>query len=244
MEKIIFRVIIITSACCFSAKHVFHDWKKMSWSDARKHCREHHNDLSRISNELEEMLFRKSGSTDKEGWIGIFWDNSLKKWKWSGGENITYHKNLKSEDVGNQSSHTADNVYWTNDEWKWKNGEEKHDFFCFDLTVVQEEKTWEEALEHCRKNNDNLTSLLSENDNLLAANEINQTSVTERVWIGLRYLRDKWLWVNGDPLRYDAWSQGGDQDHQCPMKRGCGALTKEGLWESWDCQEKLSFICG
>uniref|UniRef100_A0A3Q3F649 C-type lectin domain-containing protein n=1 Tax=Kryptolebias marmoratus TaxID=37003 RepID=A0A3Q3F649_KRYMA len=101
----------------------------------------------------------------------------------------------------------------------WKNGEEKHDFFCFDLTVVQEEKTWEEALEHCRKNNDNLTSLLSENDNLLAANEINQTSVTERVWIGLRYLRDKWLWVNGDPLRYDAWSQGGDQDHQCPMKR-------------------------
>ncbi|XP_024864222.1 dromaiocalcin-1-like [Kryptolebias marmoratus] len=110
--------------------------------------------------------------------------------------------------------------------------------------ACKEEKTWEEALEHCRKINENLTSLLSETENLLATNEIQQSSITEPVWIGLRYLGDTWLWVNGDPLEYDAWSQGGDQDRQCPMKRRCGALTKEGVWESWDCQEKLSFICG
>uniref|UniRef100_A0A3Q3H1C7 Snaclec subunit B-like n=1 Tax=Kryptolebias marmoratus TaxID=37003 RepID=A0A3Q3H1C7_KRYMA len=180
----------------------------------------------------------------KEGWIGIYWNKTVQKWVWSGGDIVTYHNDLDLQNDGLvllQS--TADNVYWTVNGWQWKNGGEKHSFFCFDLTVVQEEKTWEEALEHCRKNNGHLTSLLSVTENLLATNEIQQSSIRERVWIGLRYLGDSWMWVNGAPLEYDAWSQGGDQDRQCPMKRRCGALTKEGVWESWDCQEKLSFIC-
>ncbi|KAM6940572.1 dromaiocalcin-1-like [Xenentodon cancila] len=111
------------------------------------------------------------------------------------------------------------------------------------MIVVQEEKTWEEALEHCRGIHTNLTSLLSETENLLAQTKMQHGNITERVWIGLCYLEDSWMWLNGDPLKYKAWNRTGDQEDQCPLWRGCGALTKEGTWENRDCGEKLSFIC-
>ncbi|XP_038570158.1 dromaiocalcin-1-like [Micropterus salmoides] len=102
--------------------------------------------------------------------------------------------------------------------------------------------TWEGALEYCRKNHTDLSSLVSETEHLLAQKEIQKDSVTERVWIGLRYLEDRWLWVNGDPMLHQAWTQG-DQDHQCPIWTRCGALTRGGVWENRDCQEELYFIC-
>ncbi|KAM4603393.1 C-type lectin lectoxin-Lio2-like [Polymixia lowei] len=108
---------------------------------------------------------------------------------------------------------------------------------------MKEKKTWEDALEHCREHHTDLTSLVSETEVLLAQREIQETQITDRVWIGLSYLGNRWLWVNHDPLEYEAWTQGGDQ-HMCPRwSHSCGALTKEGLWENHYCQEKLNFIC-
>uniref|UniRef100_A0A3Q1AY70 C-type lectin domain-containing protein n=1 Tax=Amphiprion ocellaris TaxID=80972 RepID=A0A3Q1AY70_AMPOC len=93
---------------------------------------------------------------------------------------------------------------------------------------------------YCKQTN--LSSLLSETDRLLAQTEIQNRNITERVWMGLHFLGDRWMWVNGDPLEYEAWSHQGGQDHQCPIRRRCGALTKDGLWENWDCQDKLNFF--
>ncbi|XP_068448335.1 dromaiocalcin-1-like [Clinocottus analis] len=116
-------------------------------------------------------------------------------------------------------------------------------FYCIQITVLAEEKSWEEALEHCREHHEDLSSMVSETERLLALREIKTRHITEPVWIGLRYLGDRWLWVNGDPLQYDAWHERADQDHQCPIWNRCGALNQQGLWENWDCQEKLNFIC-
>ncbi|XP_051241561.1 dromaiocalcin-1-like [Dicentrarchus labrax] len=109
--------------------------------------------------------------------------------------------------------------------------------------MVEVEKTWEDALKHCNEIQTNLTSVLSEPEHLTAQRVMQKFEVTERVWIGLRYLVDRWLWVNGDPLVYQAWPQDGAQDHQCPMWKRCGALTKQAEWENWDCQDRLNFIC-
>ncbi|XP_035992496.1 snaclec stejaggregin-B subunit beta-1-like [Fundulus heteroclitus] len=111
------------------------------------------------------------------------------------------------------------------------------------MRAVQEKKTWEDALEFCREQHTDLTSLLSVTENHLAEKEIQSADFTDQVWVGIRYLGDTWMWVNGDPLLYEAWQQDGDLDHQCPMLKRCGALTKNGVWEARDCQEKLSFIC-
>uniref|UniRef100_A0A3P9MJB7 C-type lectin domain-containing protein n=1 Tax=Oryzias latipes TaxID=8090 RepID=A0A3P9MJB7_ORYLA len=127
--------------------------------------------------------------------------------------------------------------------WASKSLTSANGFFCLNLIVVQEEKTWEEALEHCRENHDDLTSLLSETENLLAQNQIQDPTVTQRVWVSLRFLGDTWMWVNGDPLEFQAWTQTGDPDQQSPVWRRCGALSKQGEWENRDCQEKLNFIC-
>ncbi|XP_070684534.1 dromaiocalcin-1-like [Pempheris klunzingeri] len=116
-------------------------------------------------------------------------------------------------------------------------------FYCFNSSVVEVKKTWEKALKHCRKTHAKLISLLSETEHWLAQKAIQRVQITERVWFGLRYLSDRWLWVDKHPLVYQAWPRGGDQDHQCPAWKRCGALTKGGLWENRDCQERLHFIC-
>uniref|UniRef100_A0A3B3CQJ9 C-type lectin domain-containing protein n=1 Tax=Oryzias melastigma TaxID=30732 RepID=A0A3B3CQJ9_ORYME len=116
-------------------------------------------------------------------------------------------------------------------------------FFCLNLIVVQEEKTWEEALDHCRENHHDFTSLISQTENLLAQNQIQNSTITQRVWVGLRFLGDTWMWVNSNPLSYQAWTQTGDQDQHSPVWKRCGALTKQGEWENRDCEEKLHFIC-
>ncbi|XP_051801871.1 rheacalcin-2-like [Acanthochromis polyacanthus] len=111
-----------------------------------------------------------------------------------------------------------------------------------DVTVVEEKMSWEDALSHCREKQTDLPSRLSETDRLLDHTQIKHENISERVWMGLRFLGDRWMWLNGDPLEYDAWSKGA-QDQQCPVRKRCGALTKEGLLENWDCQDKLNFIC-
>uniref|UniRef100_A0A3Q2CTJ8 C-type lectin domain-containing protein n=1 Tax=Cyprinodon variegatus TaxID=28743 RepID=A0A3Q2CTJ8_CYPVA len=95
-----------------------------------------------------------------------------------------------------------------------------------------ERKTWEDALEHCRKNDGDLISLLSEVENHIAHSRIHHSALTQQVWIGMRYLGDSWMWVNGDPVLYTASTTKGDQDYQCPRLRRCGALTKEGKIKS------------
>ncbi|XP_069570640.1 snaclec purpureotin subunit beta-like [Brachyistius frenatus] len=210
METIVFALLIVSSARCLSAKHVFISISK-SWSGAQDYCRRYHTDLSPVSNEVEKQVLRNSLNGRRGGWVGLLRDGTAAR-------------------------------YWNGDQWQFAYENSFYNFFCLDLIVVEEEKPWEEALEHCRENHTDLTSLLSESETLLALKEIQQEPrVTERVWIGLRFLGDIWLWVNGDPLKYEAWER--SQDHQCPLLKRCGALTKEGLWESWDCSERLRFIC-
>uniref|UniRef100_A0A3B3DJC1 C-type lectin domain-containing protein n=1 Tax=Oryzias melastigma TaxID=30732 RepID=A0A3B3DJC1_ORYME len=127
--------------------------------------------------------------------------------------------------------------------WISKGGSTPSRFFCLNLIVVQEEKTWEEALDHCRENHIDFTSLLSQTENILAKNQIQNSTITQRVWVGLRFLGDTWMWANGDPLEFQVWDQTADPDLKNPVWKRCGALTKQGEWENRDCEEKLHFIC-
>ncbi|CAB1338938.1 unnamed protein product [Coregonus sp. 'balchen'] len=64
----------------------------------------------------------------------------------------------------------------------------------------KENKTWEEALEHCRENYTDLTSLLSENEQLQVQIIMNSKGAqTDHVWTGLCFFSGFWPWVNGDP---------------------------------------------
>uniref|UniRef100_A0A3Q3G1X1 C-type lectin domain-containing protein n=1 Tax=Labrus bergylta TaxID=56723 RepID=A0A3Q3G1X1_9LABR len=169
-----------------------------------------------------------------EGWIGLYFnEKSPTKWSWSGGANATKTDRFPFDSHGRYTAGHKNGFYHTY--------RQDARFFCFNLMVDDGKKTWEEALEHCRETHTDLTSLNSETEQRLALSEIQHDHITERVWIGLRFFGDHWLWVNGDPLVYEAWPEG-DQEHQCPLRKRCGALTKEGHWENWDCEEKVHFI--
>uniref|UniRef100_A0A3Q1DGM9 C-type lectin domain-containing protein n=1 Tax=Amphiprion ocellaris TaxID=80972 RepID=A0A3Q1DGM9_AMPOC len=223
-------------------KHVYIS-KNLNWPKAQAYCRQHHTDLSFFNSQSEiDELQKATGGKIHDGWIGLQRDpNNKTAWKWSGGGHITY-QNWKD---GEPSNGANENRGFMNSDGEWHDRPDKrsYHFYCMDVTVVEEKMSWEDALSHCREKQTHLPSLLSETDQLLAQTEIENKNISERLWMGLRFLGDGWMWVNGDPLEYEAWSRQGDQDHQCPVRKRCGTLTKDGLWENWDCQDKFNFIC-
>uniref|UniRef100_A0A3Q1BXW1 C-type lectin domain-containing protein n=2 Tax=Amphiprion ocellaris TaxID=80972 RepID=A0A3Q1BXW1_AMPOC len=217
--------------------------EKMSWEDALSHCRDKQTDLPSLLSETDRLLDHndiKHKNISERVWMGLH-PNNRTAWKWSGGGHITF----QNWDIGEPNNAGDENNGWmvSNGKWYDVSGSNSYSFYCVDVTVVEEKMSWEDALSHCRDKQTDLPSLLSETDRLLDHNDIKHKNISERVWMGLRFLGDRWMWVNGDPLEYEAWSQEGGQDHQCPVRKRCGALTKEGLWENWDCQDKLNFIC-
>ncbi|KTG09617.1 hypothetical protein cypCar_00031348 [Cyprinus carpio] len=118
-------------------------------------------------------------------------------------------------------------------------------FYCmevFEPILVQQNKTWDESLNYCRQNYNDLVSLSSQ---IYMEEVINKTltSQTAYVWTGLRFMAGHWFWVSGDDLQYKAWSV--DGEIQCPAGNlRCGALDREEkLWKPTDCEERHNFLC-
>uniref|UniRef100_UPI0037E7B5F1 snaclec agglucetin subunit alpha-1-like n=1 Tax=Semicossyphus pulcher TaxID=241346 RepID=UPI0037E7B5F1 len=110
------------------------------------------------------------------------------------------------------------------------------------MVFVRKKKTWEEAMEHCHQMEKELVSLPSKSA-LEEVLKVSRTAQTDRVWTGLRYLADTWLWVKGGKVKREFWGQG--ETPNCPaLSRRCGALSLDGEhWESWDCADELDFVC-
>ncbi|XP_060883420.1 macrophage mannose receptor 1-like [Labrus mixtus] len=241
MKSTIFFVFICAAVDGSGKHHSFPH--KMTWFEAQAYCREHHTDLSFVSSEREqEMLQTAAGGRFRVGWIGLHQDAVKRSvWKWSGGGDSTYFNWAPDQPDDFKG---IENVVILKSDGKWNDRRPSIllPFYCFSLTAVEVKKTWEGALEYCRETHTDLTTLQSDTEQLLTLSEIQHKRITDRVWIGLRFLGDHWLWVNGDPMVYENWRKG-DQEHQCPLRKRCGALTKEGHWENWDCGEELHFIC-
>uniref|UniRef100_A0A3Q3RGX0 C-type lectin domain-containing protein n=1 Tax=Mastacembelus armatus TaxID=205130 RepID=A0A3Q3RGX0_9TELE len=223
-------------------KHSFISIKK-TWIDAQSYCRLYYTDLSFVSSQSDQkMVVQAAGGKDPTGWIGLNRDpDNTTAWMWSGGGIITY-RNWDSGQPNNANGNQFYVCLVSNRKWNDAAPGTSFPFYCININVVNMKMAWEEALEHCRKNQSDLPSLLSETELLQAQNAVQKAHISDPVWIGLRYLSDHWLWVKGDPLVYENWPQG-DQDHQCPIKKRCGALTTNKGWENRDCQDKLAFIC-
>ena len=254
MDRPLLWILLLTYALSgVLGRHVFVDQPR-GWADAQKTCRAEHTDLSPVTSVRDtDGLREASGGTLKRSWVGLHRNNSV--WRWSGGGVLTDYQPWQDWEPNN----------WLGNEWvveirptgEWNDRQEykNSSFFCISLTLVSENLRWEEALEHCRRQEGDLLAMPSDTRHLLALSELQKTQ-TQRVWVGLRYLRNRWLWVNGDPMGFQGWSKAGGRsprdngeetlprEPRCPALDGsCGALTREGLWEARDCREKLSFIC-
>lgn len=202
--------------------------EQLSWQDAQKHCQELYTDLAPVTNALDTyQLQQLTGNTTGYIWIGMKRSSTNKdKWFWSGGGEVTtfYWETGQPDDLLGQD-------YGLIKDYKWHDayGILELSSFCYSAVVVRETKTWEEALWYCTENHHNLASVTSGAEMLLIQKELGKNVTTEQVWMGLRFLPEYWLWVDKEPLSYEAWGQDGNPP--CPdVKQKCGALnTMQGM---------------
>ncbi|XP_065105504.2 secretory phospholipase A2 receptor-like [Paramisgurnus dabryanus] len=228
----------------FYRRH-FYVTQRMQWNDAQTYCREHYDDLSTTTTQELKKMTSNPNLIDRYVWVGAYQNPAnSSEWFWSGGEKQPVEQWNPGEPNLLDREKCA-NIY------KGKSGltnnpcDKTLSFYCMDYyetIVVQESKTWEEALDDCRQNYVDLVSIASERNMAEVIKNIT-TSQTAYVWTGLRFLAGDWFWVSGDDIGYEAWSVEGEL--QCPTKNlKCGALDiKNKVWKPADCEERLNFVC-
>ncbi|XP_007568353.1 lymphocyte antigen 75-like [Poecilia formosa] len=233
----IFLLLIFHYICGLREWKVIYHNQKKSWREAQSSCREEHLDLVTIRNEEENLAL--AGFSDS-AWIGLYQDKDGSPWKWSfGDERPTFSNWWSTEHNVNQSCGYMKSLTkkWE-DDFCWF---ERY-YICYEekLVLVKENKTWDEALEHCRSLSRalsyDLATLITTDDHDFAR-ERAQSAATEEVWTGLRYLGDEWFWMGGEPVQYQ-------NIPSCPAVR-CGVLEKNSnsSFSIRDCNERRNFFC-
>lgn len=220
MDQTFTCVLLLLSLSATFGKYVYID-KTESWHDAQDYCRQFYTDLAPVSNNHDIQQLRQFVSDLSEYiWIGLernFTDSE--KWTWSGGGGVSTFfwalgqpQNRPNEDYG-----LMRNFAWYDATPNFYKA-----FFCYRVVVVRKRKTWDEALEYCREHHRDLASVASDTEMLLIQKELNKYNTTDHVWIGLHFFPGHWLWVDGQPLNYEAWGQEGKP--ACPEVKQCAAL--------------------
>lgn len=99
------------------------------------------------------------------------------------------------------------------------------------------EKSWFEALAHCRSLHMNLSTVLNSTTNQNLADKLKDNNLQE-AWIGL--YRDSWKWVDTSSSSFRPWAP--NEPDNKNNAAGCVAMYGE-HWYSRRCSLKLSILC-
>ncbi|XP_042368633.1 macrophage mannose receptor 1-like [Plectropomus leopardus] len=209
--------------------------KKMTWQEAQNYCREQHTDLISGRKQLDAIGQCKENDTE-DRWIGLFRDT----WRWSDGSNVSFRYwdlDLFKDEDNKTCAMTLLNGKWSSDKCN-----ETKPFICYDdkVILIKEKKTWNDALDYCRKNHSDLVSITNPHQQRWVQERAKKAN-TSHVWMGLHYacFMDLWFWVNDCVVCYDNWAPGGRQ-------QGCdraAAMDKEGKWFKMSENDTFNFIC-
>ncbi|XP_037337280.2 putative C-type lectin domain family 20 member A [Pungitius pungitius] len=204
-------------------------------SEAEAYCNTKHDHLA--SFDRGQLLGSEVKEQDFPVWTGLRREGGA--WKWSYG--LSEYRNWPSVEPGDQDVCVA--ISSKDKKMSAKSCSARFPFVCLstNLLLVKENKTWEEALDHCRalgavdKGQYDLVSVQPDDDFVTT---VMQQADTEEVWVGLRFLAGSWLWVNGATLLYP------DLPLCPPLLQRCGALPKSsGDFVLADCLERRNFLC-
>lgn len=191
----------------------------MTCTEARKYCQTYHTDLSTINGEVDiQMVQNAAGGAYNQSWFSSLIQKT---------ENSCTLMNYEESRI---------TLLWTAlcgfPNWLCTS---THPFFCSkNLILVQEKKTWEEALEYCRSHYVDLAYL----DSKVIPDLSN--AQTESVWTGMRFLAGKWFWVSKKNI-FETNITLPSCPHE-PYRCGACNTQKEQL-ENRDCEERLNFLC-
>ncbi|XP_063344377.1 fucolectin-5-like [Pelmatolapia mariae] len=109
--------------------------------------------------------------------------------------------------------------------------------------LIKENKTWADALYHCREEHMDLVSILDEETQGRVGLEA-QKADTPFVWLGLQYTCGFgfWIWVNDQCVFFDQWAPDETRTADCGMS---AAMNTSGnhLWYKKSVYDKYNFIC-
>ncbi|XP_070711012.1 macrophage mannose receptor 1-like [Pempheris klunzingeri] len=212
-------------------------YKQKSWREAQTYCREKYTDLVSGRNQLKDNeLTSKINQSKTTSWIiGLFRD----KWSWSDRSDVSF-RNWQEDDFDEEGLRCA--TMDKKGRWENDNCNETKSFFCYKdkVILIKEDKTWEEALKHCRECYGDLVSITNYAEQRWVARKVSEAS-TDFVWLGLRYTctLDLWFWVNDKLVCYKNWGPG-DKTVSCDH---AVAMNKDHKWIKKQDTEKYNFIC-
>ncbi|XP_029622600.1 C-type mannose receptor 2-like [Salmo trutta] len=221
-----------------------------TWSQAQLYCRQKHTDLASVRNTTERDAIKSilPKVTDiYRVWIGL--KKSLGVWRWSDQSGSSYRnwETYKKNNADYQNGEICGEVTFPSGEWNYQGCTTNTHFICYDdeLVLVTENKTWSEALWHCRDLDMELVSAHNQSIQHWVQQRAKKAS-SHFVWLGLRYTctLDFWFWVNGEESCYHNWA---DREGYNTSKEQCGntgAIQRDGgQWVGKAENERFNFIC-
>ncbi|KAI3376870.1 hypothetical protein L3Q82_000122 [Scortum barcoo] len=133
---------------CHKPNGIFLDYifipEPKTWSEAQQYCRANYNDLATIRGDYE--MDKAVISQDFPVWTGLHRDGET--WKWSTG--VSEYRDWASNEPGSNGDCVS--ILSVHKKMATQNCSALFPFICIsdNLVLVKENKTWEEALEHCR----------------------------------------------------------------------------------------------
>ncbi|KAG7475397.1 hypothetical protein JOB18_030673 [Solea senegalensis] len=220
---------------------------KMNWYSASRYCRKRNSNLSTITTTNKHEI-------NSYGWIGLY-RQAENHWTWIGNMSSMYRNWAPGEPLTKDCGSVDRDFKWHSNECS-----KNMSFVCYDdkLVVVNENKTWEEALTHCKgikaKCESPKCRLLYNSGRLYNSSYIRERihkATTDEVWIGLRFLGGRWLWMTEPKLNVSSIQHKLKVQEtlpQCPSMANCGALSKHDIndtnnWIIRDCTERRNFVC-
>ncbi|KAL3060607.1 hypothetical protein OYC64_015042 [Pagothenia borchgrevinki] len=255
--------LLLFSALCLEAfiieLEVFSPAQRMNWSEARLYCQRNHVDLV-AGNIVDISGLNGSLLNLRQVWMGLRRvPRNDSAWRWidpKGGEGVSGGDFSQSVLWAQGEPRYADCGSFdpVNQKFYSKACSTELPFLCYDdnLVVVNENKTWEDALKHCRKMEspceDEPSPCIYKHDllSLEVLVEYNYVrdriykATTDEVWTSLRFLGGEWRWSNGQQLEDQTMLP------DCPSQwKHCGTLSKHDTnhWITRNCLERRNFIC-
>uniref|UniRef100_A0A673CIL5 C-type lectin domain-containing protein n=1 Tax=Sphaeramia orbicularis TaxID=375764 RepID=A0A673CIL5_9TELE len=207
--------------------------EEKTWSEAQEYCRKHFTDLATVNNlsDLDILCDQVQRAQFDYVWVGLRYTCSLDLWYWASNRLVCY-QNWDSKEPGHGCG-LAGAVKKGTAEW-WS-------FSTYELVLVPEQKSWDDALTYCRKHYSDLASITNPTQQTWVQKRV-QRAQFDYVWVGLRYTcsLDLWYWASNRLVCYQNWDSK-EPGHECDMAGAVKKGTAE--WVSLDKGDVYAFIC-
>ncbi|XP_077083275.1 C-type mannose receptor 2-like isoform X1 [Siphateles boraxobius] len=244
MDQTLYFILLLIALCsvseCVQRQYHFINVRK-NWTEAQRHCRENYTDLATVDN-MNDMNELKKSVNDGRVWIGLQM-TSVDKWQWSSGEPALYLN------WGSGQPNDGDEcAVMRNGKWHNLPCSNSLIFICSssnntntELVFVNQMKNWRDAQSFCRQNHTDLVSVRNQNESQQIQKFINDSHISNDVWIGL--FRDSWQWSDQSNSSFRDWAPG--EPNNAKGDENCAIISPKSprQWNDVSCNDLLPFVC-